>query len=406
MSQWPIVRLGQALTHHKDFIWINDLETYKRCRVQVNAQGIVVRDRVLGAEIKTKKQQVCKAGEFLVAEIDAKHGGYGIIPDELEGAIVSSHYFLFGIEETKLDRRFLGYFIRTPGFLEQVIAQGTTNYAAIRPGQVLEYQIPLPPLVEQRRLVERIDALANQIHEGKRLRHEASSASESLLQAERRQLFSMQGNTAPVTLEDVCESIIDTLHSDPIYSSEGVPCVRSPDIKGGRLNLQHALNTSEEEYRRRTVRGEPRPGDIVYCRQGGGTGRAAVVHSGDRFSLGQAMMLLRPNQTMIHPKYLAHQLQSPAVIEDQLKPCYIGTASPRVNIGALRKFRLVLPQLDQQQRIVEYLTALERSAEQLQQAQRNVAEELDAMLPAILDQAFRGELSCSTPVNSSRKSKG
>src|SRR5439155_2981321 len=110
MSEWPIVPLGEVLNHRKEFIKINDLKGYKRCRVQLNARGIVLRDQVPGAEIKTKKQQVCKAGEFLVAEIDAKLGGYGIIPPDLEGAIVSSHYFLFGINEAKLDRRFLGYF--------------------------------------------------------------------------------------------------------------------------------------------------------------------------------------------------------------------------------------------------------------------------------------------------------
>ena len=49
-----------------------------------------------------QKQQVCQTGEFLVAEIDAKVGGFGIVPPELEGAIVSSHYFLFVIDEAKL----------------------------------------------------------------------------------------------------------------------------------------------------------------------------------------------------------------------------------------------------------------------------------------------------------------
>jgi type I restriction enzyme, S subunit len=122
MSKWPMVKLGEVLTHRKEFIAINDLEPYKRCRVQLHAQGIVLRDQVPGAEIKTKKQQVCRAGEFLVAEIDAKLGGYGIVPNDLEGAIVSSHYFLFGVNENKLDRSFLGYFIRTPAFFEQVAA--------------------------------------------------------------------------------------------------------------------------------------------------------------------------------------------------------------------------------------------------------------------------------------------
>jgi len=106
-NKWPIVRLGEVIEHRKEFIEIDDFVQYKRCRVQLHAQGIVLRDTVQGIEIKTKQQQVCQTGEFLVAEIDAKLGGYGIVPEELDGAIVSSHYFLYVIDETKLDRRFL-----------------------------------------------------------------------------------------------------------------------------------------------------------------------------------------------------------------------------------------------------------------------------------------------------------
>src|SRR5688572_7023116 len=136
-SPWPMVRLAAVLHQRKEFITIDDLTTYRRPRVRVGAQGIVLRDELAGALIKTKTQQVCRAGEFLVAEIDAKVGGFGIVPSFLEGSIVSSHYFLFVLDDEKLDRAFLDYFIRTPAFLEQVAAQGSTNYAAIRPSHVL-----------------------------------------------------------------------------------------------------------------------------------------------------------------------------------------------------------------------------------------------------------------------------
>jgi len=77
---WPMVPLGEIISYRKEFIQIDDVEIYKRCRVKLHAQGIVLRDEVPGTEIKTKKQQVCKAGEFLVAEIDVKVGGFGIVP--------------------------------------------------------------------------------------------------------------------------------------------------------------------------------------------------------------------------------------------------------------------------------------------------------------------------------------
>jgi type I restriction enzyme S subunit len=165
MSPYKLQPLAHVLTERKEFITISDDETYVRPRVQQHAKGIVVRDKVPGNLIKTKKQQVCRTGELLVARIDAKFGGFGIVPPELDGAIVNSNYFLFELDEQQIDRKFLDYYLRTPQFQDQVNAQGSTNYAAIRQSDVLSYRVPLPPLSEQRRIVARIEELASRIEE-------------------------------------------------------------------------------------------------------------------------------------------------------------------------------------------------------------------------------------------------
>ncbi|MBI5366571.1 MAG: restriction endonuclease subunit S [Planctomycetes bacterium] len=159
---YPTAKLGRFLRHRSEFILIDDLASYRRARVQLHGKGIVLRDTVTGSEVKTKKQKVARAGEFLVAEIDAKVGGFGIVPPELDGAVVSSHYFLFEIDEFQCLRGWLDAFIRSGQLEEQVVARGSTNYAAIRPEQVAEFEIPLPPVTEQSRVlgqVGKVDAL-------------------------------------------------------------------------------------------------------------------------------------------------------------------------------------------------------------------------------------------------------
>lgn len=210
MSRWPMVPLGEVVRHRKEFIQVDDFQTYKRCRVQLHAQGVVLRDNVIGAEVKTKKQQVCRAGELLVAEIDAKLGGYGIVPPELDGAIVSSHYFLFTINEAKLDRGFLGHYLKTRAFFDQVAAQGSTNYAAIRPQAVLEYAIPLPPRGAQRQAAERIEQFAAKLAEAHRLRLTAANESSALLHASTRTVLTAV-DAEEAALKDVCTAIIDCL---------------------------------------------------------------------------------------------------------------------------------------------------------------------------------------------------
>jgi type I restriction enzyme S subunit len=183
MKAWPVVPLADVLRHRKEFITIDGTQQYKRCRVQLHAKGVLLRDSVSGADIKTKKQQVCRAGEFLVAEIDAKMGGFGLVPAELDGAVVSSHYFLFEIDESCINTRYLDHYCRTERFRKQVEAQGSTNYAAIRPSDVLAYTIPLPPLAEQQALVARLDALAEKTRQLEAHLNAAERDAEHLLRA-------------------------------------------------------------------------------------------------------------------------------------------------------------------------------------------------------------------------------
>jgi restriction endonuclease S subunit len=154
---WKIEKLGNVVAHRKEFITIDNSFEYKRCRVQVNRKGVILRDIVKGIAINTKKQQVCKEGDFLVAEIDAKVGGYGFVPKELEGAIVSSHYFLFEVDESKLLKDYLAWLIKTDIIQDQITSKGSTNYAAIRPHHVLNFEIPLPLVGEQAVIVHRLN---------------------------------------------------------------------------------------------------------------------------------------------------------------------------------------------------------------------------------------------------------
>jgi hypothetical protein len=96
--------------------------------------------------------------------MDARFGGYGIIPPELNNSIVSSHYFLYSINDKVLNRKYLEYFSQTIWFHSQVESKGSTNYAGIRPNQVLGYKIPIPPINEQNRIVAFLEKV-NQIRQ-------------------------------------------------------------------------------------------------------------------------------------------------------------------------------------------------------------------------------------------------
>lgn len=387
---WPQVPLGAVLRHRKEFVTIDDLANYRRLRVQLHAKGIVQRDEVPGALIKTKKQQVCQAGEFLVAEIDAKVGGFGIVPDALDGAIVSSHYFLFGVDEATLDRRYLDYFIRTPAFREQVEAQGSTNYAAIRPAHVLGYMLPLPPLAEQRRVVARIEELAEQVAEARGLRQRATEEVEALAASVSRQSFG-RPNCAVGDVADVTKLAGFEYTKFLAGSPQGdVLLLRAGNVRNNGLDLRNAA-TIPLEISDQLPRSQLLPFDVVMTFIGARIGDVSSVSPDHpRLHCGPNVAKLTPRPT-VDSHYLVAALQAP-VVQDQIHEITKLTAQPSLSMKTIRQLLLPVPTLEEQHRIVAELNAVQAQVGLLKRVQAEVAVELNALLPSILDRAFKGEL--------------
>ena len=316
---WPKVRLGEVLRQRKKFITIDDLATYRRPRVQLHVQGIVLRDEVPGALIKTKSQQVCRTGEFLVAEIDAKVGGFGIVPESLDGSLVSSHYFLFVIDEAKLDRRFLDFFIRTPAFCEQVAAQGSTNYAAIRPAHVLGYEIPLPPLAEQRRVVARIEELAAQIAEARALRQHAAEEADALISRRTSSVLADSGWRTSALGEVLAEKPRNGLGPQPEADCEGRAMLRINAVSSSTsrfVDMAAAKHVQLDDSIAQSF--VVKNDDVFVVRYNGDINRVAkaAIFKGanvSRVVYPDKLIRLRPDPALMSPDFLVFALSSRSV---------------------------------------------------------------------------------------------
>lgn len=387
-GKWPHVPLEDVVIHRKEFIQINDLEKYKRCRVQLHAQGVVLRDEVEGSLIKTKKQQVCHANEFLVAEIDAKMGGFGLVPSELEGAVVSSHYFLFSPIVNRLDPQFLGYYSRTVAFRSQVESRGSTNYAAIRPAHVLGYTIPLPPLEDQRRIVARVDSLVAKIDEAKTLRKQSTS----------------QLNAVAVSLA----------HRGDLTDDEKLR------MGWKAIRLGDFIRTEYDDHKVQTCEEYPNLGIYSYGRglfakppiSGMATSAAKLrkVHSGQfiysrLFAWEGAFGLVTPefdgwyvsgeyptfacDQHHILPEFLfAYFKTEQAWKKVAIGSKGLGSRRQRVQPEQILNHCLLLPPMDIQEKIKWTLESAVKGRIQILEAEASI----DVLLPSILDRAFQGGL--------------
>jgi type I restriction enzyme S subunit len=392
---WPRVRLGEVLHHRKEFVLIDDLTTYTRPRVQLHARGIVLRDEIPGALIKTKKQQVCRAGELLVAEIDAKVGGVGLVPESLDGAIVSSHYFLFTIDHSKLDRRFLGFFIQTRGFLDQIEAQGSTNYAAIRPADVLSYEMPLPPLPEQRRIAARIEELAARIDEARGLRREAAAGVSAIVGSVSARVFAeLAAEYGYRPLGALASHIVDGPHKTPQYLTEGargVPFVTVKNMVTGSLDLSDLHQISEADHRLLSARCRAERGDVLYSKDGATRGEPCLVDTDREFSFFVSVALIKPLRDRLDSRYLVHLLRS-NWIRDRVLDRSRGDMIPHIVLREIRSLPVPVPPLTEQRRVAARTEALCRRAEGARQLQQDALHYLDALFVGCLELVSCGQL--------------
>ena len=371
------VKLGEVLAYRKSFVTIDDLAIYKRPRVQLHVQGIVQRDEVPGALIKTKAQQVCRTGDFLVAEIDAKVGGFGIVPKSLNGSIVSSHYFVFTVDESKLNLRFLDYFIRTPAFREQVAAQGSTNYAAIRPADVLSYEIPLPPLSEQQRIVDVIEKLAALIGEARDLRVQVADEAEALCRA----IIYEGGATSPTAIGELVKlrppDVI--VRADETYQFAGVYSFGRGVFRG------QAKSGMEFAYPKLS---RLRANDFVYPKLMAWEGALGVVPADcNGCVVSTEFPVFEVVEERVFPEVLDTYFRTPAVWPS-LSGASTGTnvRRRRLNPADFLKYQFPLPSRAAQ----EQLRKVRAEVRALHSLQRKSSVDLDALLPSILDRAFNG----------------
>jgi type I restriction enzyme S subunit len=278
-------------------------ETYRQLGVRLWGQGAYEREPLDGG--LTKYQHIFRAehGDIVVNKIWARNGSVAVVDETLSGCHGSNEFPMFAPIPGRLDPRWMHWITKSRDFWTQCDekSRGTSGQNRIKPERFLDVRIPLPSLAEQCRIVARIEELTAKIGEARGLRSAAHDELSALQLSKSRSIFDGLRRVS-VPLECVCDAIIDNLHSNPDYVENGtVPCVRSPDVGYGTLDLDNARRTNEAEYVRRTVRGEPKPDDIVLVREGGGTGKCALVQQGQRFSLGQRVMMIRPNQAKVRP---------------------------------------------------------------------------------------------------------
>ena len=163
-NKYSLAPLASFLRANVNHITIDDETLYTQLTLRTNNGGVVERGKKRGKDIGTKKQTIVNAGQFIISKIDARNGAFGIVPKELDGAIVTNDFPSFNVDTNLMLPGFLPLVTTTKQFVQfaQSCSSGTTNRQRIDLNQFLETKVPLPTLEEQLHILSEYHAKMQQ----------------------------------------------------------------------------------------------------------------------------------------------------------------------------------------------------------------------------------------------------
>jgi len=396
---WPMVPLGNLLKRVKEGIELQDDVAYKQTTVRLWNKGVVLRGEQLGKEIKTKRQFRIHSGQLLLSRIDVRNGAIGLVPSDLDSAIISNDFWTYEIDQDQLVSKFLALCVTTPSFHDEAnrASSGTTHRIRADEEGFLQIQVPLPPLGEQRSIVARVEALAARVAEAQSLRREAAEEAEALFtSAVTNLLFDKKHwNNVDFALSKNKGAI----HSGPFGSDlthdefveSGVAAIGTRDIQVNKFVLGSGWYVTLERFER-LKQYQIFPHDVLVTIIGGSIGRFCVVPENVPLAFTtKHVIAMQFNPSIADPQFMSYMLNFHARCQETMFSQTAGSAQPSLNISKIKTIEVPVPPLEEQRRLVAYLDGLQAQVSALRGLQGESARELEALLPSVLDRAFKGE---------------
>ncbi len=381
---WPKVCLAEVIREEREPVGTVDGDGLPVFGV-TNIEG-VTQTGIDTSEDRSKYLRL-RPGSFVYNPYRANVGSLGL-SSQTEDGIVSPAYVVFAPTD-RINAKFLHYFLKSARGNQLINFYGNRGSVrgALRFDDLCQIEIPLPLLEEQRRVVARIEELAAQIREARDLRKEAVEEADALLLSMLHELFVLGSTTwHPLPMREAVEindKQIDT--TLPEYS-------RLPHISGQNMESKTCRllpwRTADEDG--------VKSSNYLFS-------RGTVLYSKIRPYLRKAVFADFQGVCsadvypicVINPEIDPHFMKWTLVAEpftnfaNQLSG---RTRMPKLNRQQLFSFPFSHPALLVQRRIVAELDALHAQVDALKRLQAETATELDALLPSILDRAFKGEL--------------
>jgi type I restriction enzyme S subunit len=366
------------------------------------AGGLYVKDSKPGVQIQADRLYRVEAGDFVYNRLFGWKGSFAVAQEADSGCYVSGEFPCFECDRQRLEPAYLWrYFGRAVVWQEALgLSTGSTPTSRnrLKEEQLVAMAIPLPPLGEQRRIVARIEELAARIEEARGLRRAAADEVGQLAVSAEMRLWPDDCLATAPTLADVTTYLCRGRQSEQGDSRHYL--IKTQHVQMGQY-VETRLTLAAHVAAKVGTEALARPGDVlIACSAAGCLGRVALYDDAARTaSTDTHVAIARPNPELVLPEYLfaylrgaQGQLQLRSREKGDWQREKVGFRLTELNVADMRHVPVPLPGLPEQQRVVDGLAHLQSRVDGMRRLQAETAAELDALLPSILDRAFRGEL--------------
>lgn len=268
------------------------------------------------------------------------------------------------------------------------------------------HQFPLPPLAEQRRIVDRIESLFAKLDEAKEKAQAVVDSFETRKAAILHKAFTGEltakwreehdvgmDSWKKKTLSDVVTEFKYGTSEKSDYNNNGMPVLRIPNIGDNGIDLS---DVKYLDHRNVDSESQIHEGDILIIRSNGSrdlVGKAVLVPElGCEYAYASFLIRVKPNHSIISARYLTIFLNSTDARGQMFRRAKSSAGINNINTKELGAISLTVPLLPEQDEIVHIINEMMEKEQQAKETAEAVLDQIDLMKKSILARAFRGEL--------------
>jgi len=338
--------------------------------------GITLRSELLGREILTKTQFSTRAGDFLISRRQIIHGACGVVPHELDGAVVSNEYSTLRTRpELLMD--FLQHYTHTPYFQRTCFHSShgvDVEKMLFKIDEWLSRELDLPPIAEQKQIAAILASVDDAIKATRAVIDQLQVVKKAMmadlltrgLPKRHTRFKQMEIGQVPEgwevsTLEQVVDSTTTITYgivqAGP-HVENGIPYIRTGDVKPTGIVAIEKLGRTSPEIASKFERSSVRSGDLVLCIRASVGAVAMVTQELSGANLTQGTARIAPGPRVLG-RFLLWVLRSEGVqgwINLQCK----GSTFREITLGRLRQVPIPVPSIEEQSEIAGALDTIDQ----------------------------------------------